>query len=112
MEKEFLNRFFCTRRMVSMLKLTSTKQQEDEQAVEFINRWRALSLDYKDRLSELLSSVEMCIQDMHWELLYILQGIKPRTFEELATRAHDMKLSLTSHGTQLMCQPMCHILVI
>ena len=51
----------------------------------------------KDKLSEIFA-VEMCIQGMHWGILYILQGIKPRTFEELTTRAHDMELSIASHG--------------
>ena len=57
-----------------------------------------MSLDCNDRLSE-ISAVEMCIQGMHWGLLYILQGIKPQTFEELATRTHDMELSTSSHGS-------------
>ena len=80
-----------------MMELTNTKQWKDELVVDFIHRWRSLSLDCKDRLSD-ISVVEMCIQGMHWGLLYILQGIKPRTFEELATRAHDMELSISSHG--------------
>ncbi|KAK4566285.1 hypothetical protein RGQ29_002502 [Quercus rubra] len=97
LEREFLNRFYSTRRTVSMMELTNTKQWKDEPVVDYIHRWRSLSLDCKDRLSE-ISAVEMCIQGMHWGLLYILQGIKPRTFEELATRAHDMELSISSHG--------------
>ena len=44
--------------------------------------------------------MEMCIQGMHWGFLYIIQGIWPRTFEELATRAYDMELSIANHGTK------------
>ncbi|KAM2280215.1 hypothetical protein ACFX1S_040960 [Malus domestica] len=63
LEREFLNRFYSTRRTVSMLELTSTKQWKDEPVVDYINRWRTLSLDCKDRLSK-TSSIEMCVQGM------------------------------------------------
>ncbi|KAL0347678.1 UNVERIFIED_CONTAM: hypothetical protein Scaly_1783800 [Sesamum calycinum] len=46
------------------------------------------------------SAIEMCMQGMHWGLRYILRGIFPRSIEELATRAHDMKLSMIASGVE------------
>ncbi|KAG5521851.1 hypothetical protein RHGRI_034171 [Rhododendron griersonianum] len=39
--------------------------------------------------------IEMCTKRMCWSLQHILQGIKPKNFEELATRAHDMELTVS-----------------
>jgi len=56
MEQEFLN---------------NTKQWKDELMFDYINRWRALSLGCKDRLSK-ACAVEMCTQGMALDLLYVL----------------------------------------
>ncbi|KAA0061095.1 retrotransposon protein putative ty3-gypsy sub-class [Cucumis melo var. makuwa] len=64
---------------------------------ESIDSWEQLKRDFLNRFYS-TRPVEMCTQGMHWRLLYILQGIKPRTFEELATRAHDMELSIANRG--------------
>ncbi|KAK4393921.1 hypothetical protein Sango_1862900 [Sesamum angolense] len=64
LEQRFLNRFYNTRRTVSMVELTNSRQWKEEPVVDYINRWRDLSLNCKDRLSE-ASIIEMCIQGMH-----------------------------------------------
>ncbi|KAL0303442.1 UNVERIFIED_CONTAM: hypothetical protein Sradi_6212300 [Sesamum radiatum] len=76
-----------------MIELTNSHQWEEEPVVDYMNRWRNLSLNCNDRLSE-ASAIEICIQEMHWDLCYILQGIKPKTFEELTTRAHAIEITI------------------
>ncbi|PHT28850.1 hypothetical protein CQW23_31528 [Capsicum baccatum] len=64
LESQFLNLFYSTRRMVSMMELTNTRQSKDEPVLYYINPWRILSFDFKDQLSE-TSAVEVYIQGMH-----------------------------------------------
>ncbi|KAK9684393.1 hypothetical protein RND81_10G206800 [Saponaria officinalis] len=64
MEEQFLNRFYSTRRIVSMSKLTTTTQWDEEPVLDNINRWCSPSLECKGRLSE-TSAVEMCINGMN-----------------------------------------------
>ena len=47
-----------------MMELTKARQGDNESVVELINHWRSLSLNSKDRFSE-ISSIEMCIQGMN-----------------------------------------------
>jgi len=59
MEHEFLNRFYSTQHTAGMMELTNTEQWKDEPVLDYINRWRSLSLECKDQLFE-APVVEMC----------------------------------------------------
>ena len=57
-----------------------------------INYWHALFLKCNDYLYEFLA-IQMCAQGMYWNILDALQVNKSKTFQELATPAHDMELA-------------------
>jgi len=85
-----------------MTTLTNIQQWKDEPVLDYINRWRALNLECKDRLSD-ACAVDMCIQQMNWDLLYVLQMSKPRTFQKLATKAHDVEVTVASRHGNSFC---------
>ncbi|KAL0374049.1 UNVERIFIED_CONTAM: hypothetical protein Sradi_3320600 [Sesamum radiatum] len=82
-----------------MVELINSRQWKEEPFIDYISRWRNLSINCKDCLYE-TSAIEMCIQGMHWDLRYILQGILPKSFKKLATRAHNMELSILASGVE------------
>ena len=59
-EREFLNHFYSTHRVVSMIELTASRQWKEEPVIDYIQRWRNLSLNCKERLSE-SAALDMCI---------------------------------------------------
>ncbi|KAL2498371.1 Uncharacterized protein Adt_23921 [Abeliophyllum distichum] len=63
LEREFLTHFYSTRRTVSLPELTRTKQSKEGLVEEYIERWRNLVLNYKERISE-ASSIDMCVQEI------------------------------------------------
>ncbi|GAV75393.1 LOW QUALITY PROTEIN: hypothetical protein CFOL_v3_18872, partial [Cephalotus follicularis] len=80
----------------SIKELANTKQQKDELVVDYIERWRNLVLNRNERISG-VSSIDMCVQGMHWGLLYSIKSNMSISFEELATRAHDLELQIARH---------------
>ncbi|XP_031115614.1 uncharacterized protein LOC116019514 [Ipomoea triloba] len=61
MEREFLTRFYSTRRTVSFLELTTTRQRKGECSTAYIERWRESCLNCKEKISQ-SSAIEMCIK--------------------------------------------------
>ncbi|KAG9458146.1 hypothetical protein H6P81_002654 [Aristolochia fimbriata] len=51
LESEFLSRFYSTKRTVTLVELTNLKQRQGEKVIEYINRWRNLSLNCKESTS-------------------------------------------------------------
>ncbi|KAL2470234.1 Retrotrans gag domain-containing protein [Abeliophyllum distichum] len=100
LEREFLTHFYSTKWTVSLPELARTKQSKEELVKEYIERWWNLVLNYKERISE-ESSIDMCVQGMHWGLLCNLQANMPNSFEELATRAHDLEIQIARHRNYL-----------
>ncbi|TVU51241.1 hypothetical protein EJB05_02652, partial [Eragrostis curvula] len=90
MQAAFLERFYSTQRQVGITELTQIMQRANENAADFINRWRNLSLHCTQSISE-PEAVRMCMNNLSPDMAIYLQGVRPVTFEELASKATDIE---------------------
>jgi hypothetical protein len=90
MQDAFLKHFYSTQRMVGITELTQMLQRSNEKAANFINRWRNLILHYSQPITE-LEGVRMCMNNLNPDMAIYLQGVRPISFEELASKAIDIE---------------------
>lgn len=93
----FLTRFYSTQRSLGMSELTQTEQQMHEKAADFINRWRKISLHRPQPITE-SEAVCMCMNNLRPDMAVYLQGVRPITFEELASKQIFRTFLVTSPG--------------
>ncbi|KAL0420248.1 UNVERIFIED_CONTAM: hypothetical protein Slati_3047700 [Sesamum latifolium] len=70
LKQEFFNRFYSTRRTISMVELTNSRQWKEEPVIDYINRWMNLSLNCKERLSEASAIKMVHLRDALGPLIY------------------------------------------
>jgi hypothetical protein len=90
MQDAFLECFYSTQRMVGITELTQTLQRSNEKAADFINRWRNLSLHCPQPITEPEAEC-MCMNNLSPDMAIYLQGVRPISFEELASKATNIE---------------------
>jgi hypothetical protein len=89
MHDAFLERFYSTQRIVGIIEFTQTLQRANVRAADFINRWRNLSLHCPQPITK-PEVVRMCMNKLSSDMAIYLQGVRPITIEELASKATDI----------------------
>lgn len=90
MQKAFLAQFVSSRKKISIIDLADTKQKLAESTNEFISRWRGLSLQCSEKLSE-QSAVQMCSNNLLPEIATFVSTAEPQTFDALVSKASNVE---------------------
>ncbi|MQM08653.1 hypothetical protein Taro_041503, partial [Colocasia esculenta] len=90
MQKKFRERFYIAEREVTATELYGTKQKGNESALDYIQRWRNLSMRCK-RPPHQEDAVQICKQNLKRELLERMIGMEIRSFDRLNNVAAEIE---------------------
>ena len=89
----FCIKYFHGEETVMLATLRGTKQRSNEDLVEYIKRFRDISLDYYDHCDE-KTLVEICIGNMIMEYWAVLKNLEISQFAQLLQKARKTALSI------------------
>ncbi|NAV33006.1 hypothetical protein EE071_28375 [Klebsiella pneumoniae] len=90
LEALFLKRFAGAQHHVTVGDLVMAKQSEGEQLVDYILRWRNLSMKCEPQLQE-QHAVEILLKNIHGPVAFLLKGFTIKTFEKLLIKASNLQ---------------------
>ncbi|MQL84504.1 hypothetical protein Taro_017013 [Colocasia esculenta] len=98
MQKKFRERFYIAEREVTVAELYATRQKNDESALDYIQRWRNLSMRCK-RPPHQEDAVQICKQNLKRELLERMIGVEIRSFDRLNNVVAEIEAFLVKYPT-------------
>ncbi|MQL77236.1 hypothetical protein Taro_009647, partial [Colocasia esculenta] len=104
MQKKFRERFYIAEREVTVAELYATRQRNDESALDYIQRWRNLSMRCKHPPHQ-EDAVQICKQNLKRELLERMIGMEIRSFDRLNNVVAEIEAFLIKYSTSLATAP-------
>ena len=93
LQRAFLAQFVSSKRRVSIIDLAHTHQRPNESVNDFIMRWRSLSLQCPEKLSE-QSAVQMCANNLDPQVATYVGTAEPQNFDALVSKASNVERQL------------------
>lgn len=93
MQRAFLAQFVSSKKKVSIMDLADATQKPNESVNDFITRWRNLSLQCSEKLTE-LSAVQMCSNNLNPDVAILVGTAEPQTFDALVSKASNVERQL------------------
>jgi len=89
----FLAQFMSSKRKVSIIDLTDTHQSSNKSVNDFITRWRSLSLQCLEKLSE-QTAVQMCGKNLDPQIAIYVGTAEPKNFDTVVSKASNVERQL------------------